>query len=155
MRKKIILNLTPKTWVRVTQKDKVFFRIPRHELRPEGLKRLIRIEKYNDYKATLSGLAKANQFVIPEQGACLDFFIPCPKTWSKKKKRQYHGTLHQNQPDLKNFLSAFEDSLCMEDKYIAHYGGLSKRWVDYPTGWIEISFKEPEFEVVKVPPVEG
>lgn len=77
-----------------------------------------------------------------------------PKTWSKKKRKLYHGTLHQQRPDLKNLLSAWEDSLCIEDKYIAHYAYLCKRWVDFPTGWIEITTNNTQFEVV-IPPIEG
>lgn len=154
--KKIVLNISPRTWVRVTANDKIFFRIPREKLRPSGLKRLLRIEGYNDYKVSLSALAKEKNFTIPEQGCGITFFIPCPKTWSKKKKKLYHGTLHQSQPDLKNFLSSFEDSLCMEDKYIAHYAYLCKRWVDFPTGWIELTISEDiEHEVVKPHSVEG
>lgn len=152
---KIILNITPQTWVRVTQRDKIFFRIPREKLLPSGLKRLIRIEKYNSYKENLYERAKIKQFVIRPQGTCLSFFIPCPKSWSKKKRKRYHNTLHQSRPDLKNLLSAFEDALCKEDSYIAHYGSLDKRWVDNETGWIEVSFNEPFFEAIEKPSVEG
>jgi Holliday junction resolvase RusA-like endonuclease len=152
---KIRLDITPLTWVRVTQRDKIFFRIPRDKLRPAGLARLERIERYNDYKVTLLGLAKEKKFIIPAQGASVTFFIPCPKSWSQKKKTRYHGTLHQQRPDLKNLLSAWEDALCVEDKYIAHYSDLCKRWVDFPTGWVEISFREPAFEVVELPPSKG
>ena len=155
MQKKIILDITPITWVRVTQRDKIFFRIPRDKLRPAGLKRLLRIEKYNDYKVSLLAIAKEKRFIIPPQGAGVTFFVPCPRSWSSKKKKKYHGTLHQSRPDLKNFLSAWEDGLCSEDKYIAHYSELCKRWVDHPTGWIEIVIREPTFEAVNMPSLEG
>jgi Holliday junction resolvase RusA-like endonuclease len=155
MANKIILNITPRTWVRVTFNDRIFFRIPRHLLRPSGLKRLERIEKYNDYKVSLLALAKEKQFSIPAQGCGITFFIPCPKSWSQKKKRQYHGTIHQSKPDLKNCLQAFEDGLCIEDKYIAHYSSICKRWVDFPTGWIEVTESEPTLPAVVIPPTEG
>ncbi len=153
--KKIILNITACTWVRVTANDRIFFRIPRDKLRPSGLKRLLRIEKYNQYKVDLLATAKEKQFVIPAQGAGVTFFMPMPKSWSQKKRKLYHGTLHQQRPDLKNLLSAWEDALCIEDKYIAHYSSLCKRWVDFPTGWIEISIEEPEYKVVVITPKEG
>lgn len=152
--KKFLLNITPQTWVRVTQNDKIFFRIPRDKLYPSGLARLLRIERYNDYKISLLALAKEKRFVIPAQGASVSFFLPCPKTWSNKKKKRYHNTLHQSRPDLKNLLTGFEDGLCSEDKYIAHYAGLNKRWVDFPTGWIEITIQEPSFEAIEMPSIE-
>lgn len=154
MNKKYRLQITPLTWCRVTQNDKIFFRIPRDKLYPSGLKRLLRIEKYNNYKVSLLACAKEEKFILPPQGACVTFFIPCPKTWSKKRKKRYHNTLHQQRPDLKNLLTGFEDGLISEDKYVAHYSGLAKKWVDFPTGWIEIEIKEPEFEAIDMPSFE-
>jgi len=154
MAEKIRLNITPETWVRVTQNDKVFFRIPRDKLYPSGLKRLLRIEKYNNYKVNLLAATKEKHFTLPAQGLGVCFFIPCPKSWSNKKKKRYHNTLHQSRPDLKNLLQAFEDSLFSEDKYIAHYSDLRKIWVDYPTGWIELTFSEPILEAIEMPSIE-
>ena len=61
---KIILNITPQTHVRATQGDSVFFRIPREKLRPQGLKRLQRLERYNQYKVDLSAEAKKKNFIF-------------------------------------------------------------------------------------------
>ena len=137
------INITPQTHVRTTQGDRWYFRIPEDKLRPSGLARKKRIEKYNQYKIDLLALCKAARFTIPEQGLCVAFFLPVPKTWSNKKKRLYHGTLHQSTPDLDNLLKALFDSLLVEDKAIGHLGEISKRWVDFPTGWIEFEVKEP------------
>ena len=153
-RDKLILNITALTWVRVTQNDRIFFRIPRTKLYPSGLKRLLRIEKYNNYKIDLLALAKEKRFELPAQGLGVTFFLPCPKSWSKKKKKRYHNTLHQSRPDLKNLLTGFEDALFSEDKYVAHYSLLCKKWVDYPTGWIELTFSEPVFEAIDMPSIE-
>jgi Holliday junction resolvase RusA-like endonuclease len=147
--KKIILNITPQTHVRATQGDSIFFRIPREKLRPSGLSRLKRLEKYNNYKIDLGAEAKSKGFVFPPVGASITFFVPVPPSWSKKKKKLYHGTFHQSKPDLDNLLKALMDSLMAEDKQIAHIE-LAKRWVDFETGWIEISYKEYE-EVLSLP----
>jgi Holliday junction resolvase RusA-like endonuclease len=155
MQKKVLLNITPQTWVRVTQRDKIFFRIPFDKLYPSGQKRKLRIERYNNYKTDLRALALEKHFEIPAQGCGISFFIPCPPSWSKKKKLLHHGKLHQVKPDLKNCLQAFEDALCIEDKYIAHYSHLSKRWVDFLVGWIELTISEPSFEAIEPPPIEG
>lgn len=156
MQKKYILNVTPQTFIRTTANDRVFFRIPRRLLRPPGLKRLLRIERYNEYKIAVSAEAKRQQFKIPATGAGITFFIPCPKTWSAKKKKQYHGTFNQSTPDLDNYLKAFIDSLVSEDKYIAHYAYLEKRWVDFDSGWIEITIDEAVMQLVQIqPPAKG
>jgi Holliday junction resolvase RusA-like endonuclease len=151
--KKVILNITPQTHVRATQGDSIFFRIPRSKLRPAGLKRLLRLEKYNKYKIDLMAESKAKQFNFPAQGASICFFIPVPPSWSKKKKKLHHGSLHQSKPDLDNLLKALCDSLITEDKYIAHYGEIQKRWVDFESGWIEIKIQDPT-EILIEPPLK-
>lgn len=139
--KKYLLNITPRTHVRATQGDSIFFKIPRDKLRPSGLKRLLRLETYNQYKIDLLAEARSKQFTLPPCGASIHFYLPCPKTWTKKKRKQYHGKLHQSKPDLDNLAKAFFDSLIIEDKYISQIT-LCKRWVDFESGWIEISFDE-------------
>jgi len=149
MQQKTILNITPQTHVRATQGDSIFFRIPREKLRPAGLSRLLRLEKYNKYKVNLLAEAKAKQFILPPVGASITFFIPVPPSWSKKKKKLHHGRFHQSKPDIDNCIKAFFDSLMAEDKQIAHFEA-QKRWVDFEIGWIEISHKEYE-EVLTLP----
>jgi Holliday junction resolvase RusA-like endonuclease len=153
-KRKIILEITPQTWVRVTQKDKIFFRIPRDKLRPAGLKRRMRIERYNDYKLNVSAEAKRLHFNLPDVGAGILFYVPVPKSWSKKKKRLHHGQFHHSRPDLKNLLQAFEDSLMSEDMTISYYTHLGKIWVNEEAGWIEITITDPS-NIFISPPTEG
>ena len=131
--KKVILNITPQTNIRTTQGDRVFFRIPRNKLRPAGLKRLLRIERYNNYKVELLTEAKKKGFVVPAAGLSITFYIPCPESWPQKKKKAHHGKLHQSRPDLDNCFKAFSDALLVEDKYIANVT-MTKRWVDFQIG---------------------
>jgi Holliday junction resolvase RusA-like endonuclease len=149
---KTILNITPQTHVRATQGDRVFFKIPRDRLKPAGLKRLQRLERYNEYKVSLLALTKEQKFIFPYQGASIRFFIPVPNTWPKWKKNLMHGKLHTSKPDLSNLLKAVEDALFLEDKMIAHYGEVSKFWVNNELGWIEIIVSDPVHEMIEVPP---
>ena len=149
MLKKVILNITPQTHVRATQGDSIFFRIPREKLRPAGLKRLMRLERYNQYKVDLLAEAKRKNFEFPPVGASVTFYIPVPPSWSNKKKALHHGRFHQSKPDIDNCIKALFDSLFLEDKQIAHFEA-QKRWVDFPIGWIEISYKDYE-EVLNIP----
>lgn len=142
--KKIILEITPQTHVRATQGDRIFFRIPRDKLRPAGLKRLMRLERYNEYKISLLALAKSQRFLPTEQGHHITFYIPVSKSWTKAKKKQYHLQLHQEQPDIDNLTKSFFDSLLPEDKHIADIH-ITKRWVNQEKGWIEILISQPTF----------
>lgn len=143
-RKKVVFNITPQTNVRATQGDRILFRIPREKLRPAGLSRLLRLEKYNEYKVSLSALSKQHKFTIPEQGVHIIFYIPVPKTWKKYKKDEMHMKLHQSKPDIDNLVKAVFDSLFSEDKYIADFRA-TKRWVNKEDGWIEFCIDLPEF----------
>ena len=138
---KITLNITPQSHLRSTRGDSIFFRIPREKLRPAGLARLKRIERYNEYKVELLAEAKRKGFVLEPAGMHITFWIPCPKSWSQKKKTAHHGMLHQSKPDIDNLAKAFFDSIVVEDKFIANVT-LTKRWVDFPLGWIDCEFKK-------------
>jgi Holliday junction resolvase RusA-like endonuclease len=142
--KKVIFDITPQTNVRATQNDRIFFKIPRERLRPEGLKRLMRLERYNEYKISLFALAKQKRFSPPEQGGHLVFYIPVPKSWRKHKKEHMHMKLHQSKPDWDNLAKAFFDSMLTEDMHIADVR-VTKKWVNQEKGWIEFSWGSPAF----------
>lgn len=139
--------------IRATKNDSIFFRIPREKLRPDGLRRLLRLERYNNYKVELLGEAKRKNFTVPASGLHVTFYIPMPRTWSQKKKNLHHGFLMQSRPDLDNLVKAFFDALTPEDKFIANLTA-TKRWVDFPDGWIECSLIEEPYQVLIQPPVK-
>jgi len=117
--------------------------IPRDKLRPAGLKRLMRLERYNKYKIALLAEAKRHQFELPEQGAHITFYIPVPKSWTKHKKESKHLTLHDSTPDIDNCAKAMLDSLLPEDKRIADIR-LTKKWLNAPEGKIEVLVSLPK-----------
>ncbi len=151
---KYVFNVTPATWVRVTANDRIFFRIPKNKLYPSGLQRLNRLEKYNNYKLDIAAEAKRLKFDLPHIGAGITFFLPLQKKLSLKKRRLLHGSFHNKRPDLSNLLKAFEDSLLSEDKEIAYYTHLCKRWVDSDKGWIEVTVTDPS-RISLSPPLEA
>jgi Holliday junction resolvase RusA-like endonuclease len=136
--KKYILEITPQTHIRSTQGDRIYFRIPREKLRPPGLRRLLRLERYNKYKIDVSALAKAQKLDFPHIGASIKFYLPVPKTWKKWKKEQHHLQYHTSRCDLDNMVKALFDSLMSEDKHIAHFEA-AKYWTNSESGWIEIT----------------
>lgn len=147
---KFVLQITPQTNVRATQGDRVFFRIPREKLNKPGLKRLMRLERYNQYKVDLLAEAKRQRLDFPDQGAFVKFFIPMPKSWRKFKREAMHFKLHKSRPDIDNLCKGLFDGLFTEDKTIAHFEA-AKFWVDFPVGWIEILISEPMFETQEIP----
>ena len=67
----------------------------------------------------------------------IEFHIPMPKSWSKKKKELHNGTPHKQRPDLDNYIKAWCDSVFEEDSVVWRFKA-SKRWTDKP-GHIKLS----------------
>ena len=65
------------------------------------------------------------------------FYVPMPKSWSKKKKNEMRAQPHRQKPDLDNLLKALMDALNTDDSHIAKLGSIQKVWAD--TGAIEIN----------------
>ena len=143
MAKKYVFDITPQTHIRSTMGDRILFRIPREKLKPSGLRRLCRIERYNNYKISVLALAKSQHFTFPSIGTSIKFYLPVPPSWSKSKKKLHHLQYHTSRCDLDNMIKALLDSLMSEDKHIAHFEA-AKFWVNADKGWIEITdnFKE-------------
>ena len=149
--KKYVFKITPQTHVRATQGDRVLFRIPEERRSPASTKRVKRLIKYNEYKVSVSALAKKQRFTLPDSGSIIRFFIPMPKSWRKKQREINSGNLHRSKPDLDNLLKAFLDSLFTEDKTVSHLGEVSKYWVDSDQGWIEVLTKQYNKCVIESP----
>ena len=48
----------------------------------------------------------------------IEFHVPMPKSWSKKKKALHNGKPHNQTPDLDNYLKAWKDSVFKEDSVV-------------------------------------
>lgn len=70
----------------------------------------------------------------------VDFYMPIPNSFSRKKKALYIGKPHQQRPDIDNLLKAVMDALCDDDSYI-YIIHAAKQWSDRPG--IEIYEEEP------------
>lgn len=97
--------------------------------------------------------AKAKGFTIPAAGMSVTFYLPMPPSWTKKKKKQLHGSFCQSRPDIDNLVKSLMDSLVSEDKYVANLTA-TKRWVNFPSGWIEISLLDEPMQVLVQPPAK-
>lgn len=84
------------------------------------------VQGYYDFKDELRLQWGNEQFPSPH---FLGFFLPMPRSWSKKKKRLMYGTPHLQRPDIDNMQKAVMDCLLSEDSHI--YGGMEfKFWAE-------------------------
>lgn len=63
-----------------------------------------------------------------ENGDGIQFTIPMPESWSKKKKREMEGQPHQQTPDIDNLLKALLDAIYDDDCHIYKLSELEKIW---------------------------
>ena len=59
----------------------------------------------------------------------IEFHVPMPQSWSKKKKADMNKRPHQQRPDLDNYLKAWKDSVYEEDAVVWRVKA-SKLWTD-------------------------
>lgn len=67
------------------------------------------------------------QFEIPACGSHITFYLPMPKSWSKKKMAEMDGEPHQQTPDIDNLLKAVMDAIYKNDSHIWDCR-ITKRW---------------------------
>jgi len=59
----------------------------------------------------------------------IEFHVPMPKSWSKKKQALHNGQPHNQRPDLDNYLKAWKDSVYKEDAVVWRVKA-TKLWTD-------------------------
>ena len=101
---------------------------PRMTQRDRWKKRPV-VERYHEYADRLREEADKQNFLLGEKVE-INFFIPVPKSWSKKKKSANLGRPHKQRPDLDNLIKAVQDILMKEDSAIWKITAV-KRWGVY------------------------
>ena len=117
----MILELAPFAKPRMTQRDrwgkrqivKDYFAF-RDSVRQQ-IKDLLALQNNNDKKSW--------------EELDIGFFVPMPKSWSKKKKLLMAGTPHKQRPDLDNYIKGLLDALLEEDCIVWRISA-RKIWVD-------------------------
>jgi Holliday junction resolvase RusA-like endonuclease len=69
------------------------------------------ILKYFDYKDTLKAMAKEQCFIMPQDAFFMWYFMPMPKSWTKKKKAEMAFKMHKNKKDCDNIGKGIFDAL--------------------------------------------
>ena len=118
----MILNVAPFAKPRMTQRDRWAKRqIVRdyfafRDTVKQEIERLLALQNNDDKKKSWEELD-------------IVFFIPMPKSWSKKKRSEMAGTPHKQRPDLDNYIKGLLDALLEEDCKVWRVSA-RKIWVD-------------------------
>lgn len=102
---------------------------------PMGAPRQTRADKWQDrpvilryraFRDELRKQAESQGFTLTDQFS-IDFWIPMPASWSKRKREAMFGTPHRQKPDADNLYKAVTDCLMPDDASI-WATSISKRW---------------------------
>lgn len=121
----------------------------KHKLTYDSARRLKRLERYNDYKDALLSEARRIGMDLPGIRGFVVFYMPMPIRWNKKMRKEHHMKWHEREPDIDNMEKAFLDGLMKKDSGIA-FLACGKKWVDNPTGWIEVFIPEYVEDMIKI-----
>lgn len=99
------------------------------------------VVQFRDFGRELRRQAEGMHFTMPFVGVSINFYIPMPDSWSKKKRLLMNNTYHQQTPDLDNLYKGFTDAIFynallkgtnkkqeLTDCKIARLTGLAKYW---------------------------
>lgn len=67
--------------------------------------------KYLEYKDAIRDHGEKTGFIMPQDAFFMWFFMPMPKSWTKKKKAAMAFKLHKNKKDTDNLSKAIKDAL--------------------------------------------
>jgi len=115
------------------------------------------LETHNAHKAEIRGWAERNSFVMPLGYFAVWFMVPMPPSWRPKRRAEMIGKVHQNTPDLDNYLKQLFDSIMprknrlrkekgTDDRKIFCYAAF-KQWVEWDDACIKIiEYEKEDFE---------
>lgn len=86
------------------------------------------VERYHQFRDDLRYACKSNNFELGDTFEII-FYIPMPKSWSKKKMIKMYNTPHNQKPDIDNLVKAVMDTLMTDDKQVWKIKA-EKRWSD-------------------------
>lgn len=114
------------------------------------------LEVHNAHKNEIRNWAAQNDFVMPLGYFAVWFMVPMPPSWRQKKRDEMLGAMHQNTPDLDNYLKQLFDSIMprknrlkkekgTDDRKIFCYAAF-KQWVEWDDACIKIiEYEKDEF----------
>ena len=89
------------------------------------------VMRYRAFADELRFQASGQSFSL-ENGLAYEFHLAMPSSWSKKKRLEKLGKLHDQKPDIDNLIKSVFDSLLEQDCVIGHIGQVKKVWAIAP-----------------------
>ena len=87
------------------------------------------VVKYFEYRDAVRDQAQAMGVTLSERFS-VEFHLPMPRSWSKRKKQDHDGKPHQVKPDADNLLKAWMD--CFGEDCAVWSVCASKFWSEQP-----------------------
>ncbi len=75
------------------------------------------VTRYWAYKDELNEKIKELDIKVQDE-LFLEFYMPMPKSWSKKKKIDFLNKPHQQKPDIDNLVKGVMDAIFKEDSHV-------------------------------------
>jgi Holliday junction resolvase RusA-like endonuclease len=88
-------------------------------------KKTKRVSQYHAYKDLLRLKHKTD--LSEMQILAITFYLPMPRSWPERKKKEMEHTFHRQTPDIDNLVKGFLDAACEDDAHIAGVAAL-KIW---------------------------
>lgn len=85
------------------------------------------LEIHNAHKQEIRDWAARNEFKMPLGHAAVWFYVPMPPSWRPKKRAEMIYTVHQNTPDLDNYLKQLYDSIMPRKNRLKKEKGVDDR----------------------------
>lgn len=106
------------------------------------------LEIHNAHKAEIRDWVARNEFKMPLGYFAVWFYVPMPKSWRPKERKEKLYSVHQNTPDLDNYLKQLYDSIMprrnrqkkekgVDDRKIFCYAAF-KVWVEFDEACVKI-----------------
>lgn len=85
------------------------------------------LEIHNAHKREIQDWAIRNEFKMPWGHSAVWFYVPMPASWRPKKRAEMLYTVHQNTPDLDNYLKQLYDSIMPRKNRLKKEKGVDDR----------------------------
>lgn len=130
-------------------------RIAKDGKRGRLINRKRQMERFVQFKTDVREWAARNGFKMPHGYFAMWFYVPMPKSWKGKKRRQMLYTMHQSTPDLDNNIKGFLDAVLPKKKrVIGEKGSDDRRIFCYAAFKIWVEPKEACMKIIEYSEVE-